>query len=111
MDAGRIKATDIRRKLAEQNGRCLLTGEELTPVNISADHMVPVSRGGAHALENIALVTLEANAAKGTLTPEEFVSLCRKVVEHHDRKQKDAASQEEVSEAADRALSEGRLFI
>jgi 5-methylcytosine-specific restriction endonuclease McrA len=81
----RIKATDIRKKLNEQNFRCAYTGDELTPKNVSADHLAPISRGGSHALDNIRLVTMEVNAAKGTLSLDEFVALCRKVVAHFDR--------------------------
>lgn len=79
-----IRASDIRAKLEGQGFHCEYTGDELTPDNISADHFVPLVGGGAHDLSNIRLVTCEVNAAKNTMDFGAFVTLCRKVVNHHE---------------------------
>jgi CRISPR/Cas system Type II protein with McrA/HNH and RuvC-like nuclease domain len=79
-----VSATDVRRKYESQSGRCAYTGDELTPDNITADHIVPVSSGGSHDLDNVALVIDQVNAMKGTLSLDEYVELCRKVVAHAD---------------------------
>jgi 5-methylcytosine-specific restriction endonuclease McrA len=64
-----------------QAGRCALTGASLTPGGMaSVDHKVPRSRGGAQSIENVQWVLTVANLAKHTMTPEEFVALCRQVV-------------------------------
>ena len=76
----RIKAPEIEALLERQNYRCALTGHHLTPNNASLDHMVPVSRGGAHTIENMQVVLTKVNHAKGTMTQDEFIQLCRKVV-------------------------------
>lgn len=85
-----VKPRDLLGLLGRQQYRCALTGDELTPENTTADHKIPVSRGGSHELDNIALVTAKANAAKGTMTTEEFVALCRRVASYHDGLKKEA---------------------
>lgn len=76
----RVKPRDIMAILEAQGYRCAYTGDELTPENTSADHRVPFSRGGSHGPENISLVLGVVNAAKGGMTLQEFVEMCRKVV-------------------------------
>lgn len=44
---------------------CYLTGERLTPRTRSLDHVVAVSKGGAHALYNLMPSTFPANHRKG----------------------------------------------
>jgi 5-methylcytosine-specific restriction endonuclease McrA len=52
----------------------------LTPETASLDHTLPLSRGGAHDISNLQVLDYQANTAKGSLTVEEFVELCRDVV-------------------------------
>lgn len=78
-----MKATALRQVLERQGYRCALSGLELTPQNCSADHVLPLKRGGSHAIENIQLVREEVNAAKGTMTNGEFITMCRQVSEHN----------------------------
>lgn len=85
--ADRITPKDILQLLETQQYRCAYTGEELTPDNVSADHIIPLKRGGEHSLKNICLVTRAANQAKGTLALDEFRDLCRKVVTHNPESQ------------------------
>lgn len=62
-----------------QRGLCALTGEKLTPENASLDHIIPISRGGTHTIENAQMLLYEVNRMKGTLTNDEFIELCAKV--------------------------------
>lgn len=39
--------------------------------------------GGQHVIENVQLVTAEANAAKGQMGQEAFISLCQAVAKTH----------------------------
>jgi len=87
MATSKIRASDIQRKFDEQGGRCAYTGDELTPENLTADHYIPVSRGGSLGVENVRLVTEQVNRAKHTMSMEEFIELCRKVVAWADRSQ------------------------
>ena len=86
---GRTKARDLLHILAAQDYRCALSGQALTPSNTSADHIVPVCRGGTNAENNAQIVTKEINRAKGTMTNEEFINMCRLVVEHTQRGRKE----------------------
>lgn len=70
------------RLLERQEFKCALTGRKLTPEDCSLDHIVPVSQGGNHTLDNVQLVCVEANMAKGTLSMQRFISLCRDVLRH-----------------------------
>ena len=83
--AGRVNYEGVARLLESQSYRCALTGRPLQPEDASLDHIVPVSRGGLHLLENVQVLHTAANRAKGTLTTAEFVALCREVVAWADR--------------------------
>lgn len=74
-----VNRADIYAQLDRQGYRCQLTGRELTPENASLDHVHPISKGGSHSAENIQVIIKEANAAKGTLSEDEFLTLCRDV--------------------------------
>lgn len=77
-----VKPKDVLAQLYRQGFRCAYTGDPLTPEETGADHIQPVSRGGGHAADNMALVTRAVNTAKGALTLEEFREMCGKVVRH-----------------------------
>lgn len=71
-------------KLIEKQGyRCAISGVELTPELASLDHIVPVSKGGEHAVDNVIWVHAEINRMKGQLSMDEFVSFCSKVVQYN----------------------------
>lgn len=77
-----ITKQTLELKLRCQNYQCSLTGENLTPSNTTVDHNYPVSRGGAHSIDNVSLVTWQANRSKGTMTYQEFLDMCLSVVSH-----------------------------
>ena len=80
-----LSVTDLRDLLEKQNYRCAVTGAPLTPENVGLDHIVPITRGGANSIKNCQFVLATINAAKGTHTSREFIELCHRVAEHHDR--------------------------
>lgn len=47
------------------------------------DHIIPVSRGGSNELSNLGVSIPVANKSKSNLTLEEYLELCKKVLEHH----------------------------
>lgn len=79
-----INARNIRDLLERQGFRCALTGRRLEPQTAALDHIVPVSRGGEHRMENVQILQKQVNRVKHTLTNEEFIALCREVVAHAD---------------------------
>jgi 5-methylcytosine-specific restriction endonuclease McrA len=45
------------------------------------DHIIPVSRGGDNSLDNCQILSKEVNQAKSNMTDEEFIEMCKRVVE------------------------------
>jgi 5-methylcytosine-specific restriction endonuclease McrA len=79
LDVRKIKPSDLRILLERQCYRCALTGRQLTPDTASVDHVIPLSRGGSHSIDNLQIVHSIVNKAKGSLTQDEFIALCRDV--------------------------------
>jgi 5-methylcytosine-specific restriction endonuclease McrA len=77
--------SNVLQLLEWQGYRCALTGRPLTPDTASLDHVVPVRNGGEHRIENVQVLHKDVNRAKSTMTNEEFVQLCREVVEYATR--------------------------
>ena len=73
---------------------CTYTGKKLNIKQTGIyhlDHIIPRSRGEEigmsfeeiNSLENLQIISAEANQAKASMTHDEFVELCKKVVERH----------------------------
>lgn len=80
----------IRGLLVAQGGRCAITGMPLDPQEVNADHILPLSRedmSPTKTEENIWLVHKRVNAMKGTMTYDEFVRMCRMVLDYHSEAQ------------------------
>jgi 5-methylcytosine-specific restriction endonuclease McrA len=78
----KITAFDLFKIAKHQKLRCALTGMKLTNNNISVDHIIPKSKGGLNISSNIRLVLLPINIARMDMTDEEFVNLCKGVVNY-----------------------------
>jgi hypothetical protein len=70
---------DLIGLVESQSYACALTGWPLKPETASLDHQIPVSRGGDHELSNLQVLDYRVNKAKGTMTNEEFIDMCRAV--------------------------------
>jgi len=77
---GPVSTENVLRLLDHQGHRCALTGRRLTSHTAALDHIVPIRRGGEHAIENTQVLHKDVNRAKGALTSEEFLAMCREVV-------------------------------
>ncbi len=81
----KITTEQVLAKIGDEP-KCYLTG---VPIDLmkhstySLDHIIPASRGGSSELENMGLLTTEANKAKHNMTPQEFWALCKLVVENY----------------------------
>jgi len=84
---GPITTANVLKLVEWQGYRCALTGRPLTPETASLDHIVSGRCGGEHCMENVQVLHKEVNRAKATMTNEEFMQLCREVVEHMMRQQ------------------------
>lgn len=79
-----ITAKQVFELVRAQGFRCALSGRELTPETASLDHIVPLAQGGEHSMNNVWCVDHRINLAKGTLSVDEFVAMCRDVVSHQE---------------------------
>lgn len=80
-----FKTKDLIERI-EANPVCYLTGRKIDLEDgrsYHLDHIIPRSKGGDNSMDNCGLACKSANQAKTDLTLEEFVQLCREVVERH----------------------------
>jgi len=65
---------------------CYLTGEKINlkiSETYSLDHIIPQSRGGISSLDNLGITTKQANQAKSDMYVNEFLDLCKMILENH----------------------------
>ncbi len=65
---------------------CYLTGKEINlrePKTYQFDHVIPYSKGGTSEMNNLGIVCREANQAKHDMSVDEFIDLCKRVLEHN----------------------------
>jgi hypothetical protein len=77
-----IAAIELWGLAKKQKLKCALSGRQLTNLNISPDHIIPISKGGIHSISNIRLVDRDINIARQSLSDEEFIQLCKDVINH-----------------------------
>jgi len=66
---GSINSVSLRELYEEQNGNCYLCGCDLTQLkkrNVHMDHIIPLTKGGKHILENVAWSCASCNLSKGS---------------------------------------------
>ena len=79
----------LRDLLVKQDYKCAYTGENIVfGLNASIDHIIPKSHNdypGDKELSNLCWTTKRINIVKNILSRDEFVNLCKKVIEHVDK--------------------------
>jgi 5-methylcytosine-specific restriction endonuclease McrA len=73
---------EIRELIEKQCYKCALSGVPLDPDNAELDHIVPVSDGGDHSIDNLQVLHKVVNRMKGAMSNEEFVKWCG-LIGHH----------------------------
>lgn len=75
---------DVIKHFGGTTTKCYLTGQpiDILKDNYNLDHIVPVSKGGTNDLENMGIVIPDANHSKSDLTLDEYLLLCKKVLEN-----------------------------
>lgn len=66
------KPQDLSSMYAAQDGKCAYCKIELNTHNLTVDHVVPLSKLGAHALANLTLACTDCNHLKYDKSAEEF---------------------------------------
>ena len=51
--------------------------------NLEFDHIIPKSKGGTNTLSNLGLCVKDANTAKGDMSVDELVDLCKDILQHN----------------------------
>lgn len=82
-DSDLIKPIDLWRLAKKQKCTCSLSGRKLTPENVSADHIIPVSRGGKNHPTNLRLVISDINKMRNNHKTEYFIELCKSVAHYN----------------------------
>lgn len=98
---------DVINKFTEQP-LCYLSGQSIDihkPSTYQFDHIIPASRGGNNSLDNLGICTRRINIAKGNMTPDEFIFMCKSVLEHNGY----TISKTETAEIASAPLSKERI--
>lgn len=80
-----ITSAALEALIEQQQYRCALSGVPLSPDDSALDHKHPVKRGGTHCISNLQWLEPAVNKAKHTMTNDEFVAMCRRVVAWFDK--------------------------
>ena len=70
----------------ESNPICYLTGDiiDISKTNTyHFDHIIPIALGGSRTIDNLGIATKSANFAKRDMVLNDFILLCKKVVDRH----------------------------
>lgn len=76
----RVTEAELLDLWMSQQGRCALSDRALGP-DAHLDHVIPVARGGSHGVENLRWLDPLVNVARGAMSDESFIALCRSVAE------------------------------
>jgi DNA-binding CsgD family transcriptional regulator len=76
-----VTGASLLALLESQEYRCALSGVQLTPKTAQLDHKTPRSKGGEHVMGNVWFLHRDVNRAKGTMTVDEFIKMCSRVVQ------------------------------
>lgn len=66
--------------------KCYLSGEPINLINdknYSLDHIVPIVSGGENSLDNLGILDKRVNCMKHTLSIDEFIGLCEKILKYN----------------------------
>jgi CRISPR/Cas system Type II protein with McrA/HNH and RuvC-like nuclease domain len=67
------------------NPVCYLTGDKIDVKDAKSynlDHIIPRAQGGDNSIDNLGILTKQANMAKSEYTMEEHIEYCKKVLIH-----------------------------
>ena len=70
-----IGKVSLAQALIDYNGLCGICGEPLLENHIHIDHIIPLSKGGAHIQENVQPTHAMCNCLKGNKLPETYAGV------------------------------------
>lgn len=80
---------EVKAWIDAQSPVCSYCAIQLSSDQIQLDHVIPLSRGGSHTIDNFAISCRSCNCSKGNKTLEEFIAykeLHLKLIEASDKK-------------------------
>ena len=80
---------EVKAWIDAQSPVCSYCAIELSSDQIQLDHVIPLSKGGSHTIDNFAISCKSCNCSKGNKTLEEFIiykELHLKLIEASDKK-------------------------
>lgn len=80
---------EVKAWIDAQSPVCSYCAIELSSDQIQLDHVIPLSKGGSHTMDNFAISCKSCNCSKGNKTLEEFIiykELHLKLIEASDKK-------------------------
>jgi 5-methylcytosine-specific restriction endonuclease McrA len=72
-----VSANELKKIYKRQQGKCMYCGKRLRGRLYHIDHIVPLSRGGIHSVENMQLTCPQCNISKHARTHEEYLEYLR----------------------------------
>lgn len=83
---GKLKARDMFKQLASQQGRCYWCGEPITAATMDTDHVEPMQRGGDNTPDNVVCACPKCNRRKGDKARKVWVGmLAARGIDHPER--------------------------
>jgi hypothetical protein len=80
----KITPIQVHFTLKLHDFRCRYCNKKLIHNKWQLDHYIPFSGNGKNRFDNIVPACKKCNVMKGTMMPQQFISLCRKVANHAD---------------------------
>jgi 5-methylcytosine-specific restriction endonuclease McrA len=88
---GRFSVRQWNKKLEEFDHKCAYCGEPPAEgKTLEVEHMIPISRGGAHDESNIVPACRKCNAQKGEMTLEEWIEKEKENAKHESPSNSDS---------------------
>lgn len=83
--ASQYNYKDVLKAWGGTKLKCYLTGRDIDieKDQYALDHIIPVSRGGSNEIDNMGLTCIQANSSKSDMTVDEYLSLCKEVLEYN----------------------------
>mgnify|MGYP003639013641 FL=1 len=91
---GDLTSLDLIKILDKQDGKCALSGEELTCTRIRGEvsrtnaSIDRINAGEEYNVDNVQLVCRAVNSFRNNLTVADFINWCKKVAKHGIHKEK-----------------------
>ncbi len=76
----RVQRKELRKALVARTGHCAYCGRPFVHTSNrnnsrpTLDHVVPLSKGGKHTIDNLAVICFSCNSLKGNRSPHELLT-------------------------------------